>query len=402
MNVGESFTSKRKSLADPVTGRRIIQLTAGDCFDYPLYYFIPSMTPDSRAIIFHRLQDGDLQLYRLDVATGLTVRLTRATTRNALWRPYLQPEATGVRGLLSAFNTETSEVVYFDSNDIRAVHIESLEDRHLYTVAEDRVPCGLTGVSPDGKWFVFVHADRPWWEAHVGHRPDPTTSPERHTAVGTRLDVLNLATGEVRTLVQINSWLTHSNFYDNFRILFSHPSTDSGVLMTDLRGGYYQHLRTQDELGSICHHVPTARGMMYEIAGSNYGGLYNLDDHSRVEFDLGLKGYMHTGADPEGRLWFADAHGPSGRAKAIYYFDRLKRGVTNTPVALTSEIRTYWVGQRAHLHPRITPDRRWILFTGGDPANETNHLFLLDIGDLEDTVLDMPSEGEGFCATNPG
>jgi hypothetical protein len=41
-------------------------------------------------------------------------------------------------------------------------------------------------------------------------------------------------------------------------------------------------------------------------------------------------------------------------------------------------------GQRAHFHPALTPDRGWILFTSGDPATETNHIYVLDVSDLPD------------------
>jgi hypothetical protein len=43
-------------------------------------------------------------------------------------------------------------------------------------------------------------------------------------------------------------------------------------------------------------------------------------------------------------------------------------------------------GQKAHFHPQLTPDRKWILFTGGDPRTKTNHVFLLDVSDVADTL----------------
>ncbi len=211
MKAGDSFRSEQRESTDPETGRRLVQLTSGDCFDYHLYYFIPSVTADGKSIVFYRHQGDEVQLFRLDVETGLTVRLTDAQTPNALWRPWLQAPGHGVRDLLSAFNTVTQEAIYFDSNEIRAVHIETLADRALFQLPSDRVPCGLTGVSPDGKRFVFVHTDRAWWEANLDREP------KRHEAEGVKLEVLDLATGNVRMLVRMNSWLTHSNFYDNDR-----------------------------------------------------------------------------------------------------------------------------------------------------------------------------------------
>jgi len=378
-----SITSGRRELTDAQTGRKLVQLTSGDCFDYPLYYYIPSMTADATSVVFYRHQADEVQMYSLDVETGVTRRLTEARTPNSLWRPWLQEPGWGVRDQMSALNTVTDEVIYFVSNDIRAVNIRTLADRLLFTLPEDRVPCGLTGVSPDGKWFVFPHADRQWWEASVG----TGTEPKREEAQGVRLDVLDLASGETRTLVQINSWLTHSNFYDDRRILFCHPATEEGILMTDLDGGHYQHLRTQDQKGRTCHYPATARGIMYEVA-NHIGGIYDPDTHVRSEYELGLPGYVHTGCDPEGRLWFYESHDSRTDVHAIYFFPALVSDRPNEPVLLLSDMKTYWLGQRSHFHPRVTPDRKSILFTGGDPANQTNHLFLLDIADLQDTKIE--------------
>jgi hypothetical protein len=50
-------------------------------------------------------------------------------------------------------------------------------------------------------------------------------------------------------------------------------------------------------------------------------------------------------------------------------------------------MKTHWLGQRSHLHPMVMPGRRHILITGGDERNETNHLYLLEIADLPDTVV---------------
>ncbi|MDY7009837.1 MAG: hypothetical protein SVV80_03705, partial [Planctomycetota bacterium] len=99
MNVGDSFISERREFVDPGTGRKIVQLTSGDCFDYHLYYFIPSMTTDSKTIVFYRHKQDEVQLYKIDVETGLTVKLTDAKTPNSLWRPWLQAPGHGVRDL---------------------------------------------------------------------------------------------------------------------------------------------------------------------------------------------------------------------------------------------------------------------------------------------------------------
>src|SRR5580704_11918149 len=76
--VGEAFVSERRSITDAVTGRRLIQLTAGDCFDMPMYYFIPTFAGDGKTIVFQRYDHhtGEVQLYKIHAETGVTARLT--------------------------------------------------------------------------------------------------------------------------------------------------------------------------------------------------------------------------------------------------------------------------------------------------------------------------------------
>lgn len=71
----------------PGTGRRAVQLTSGEGFTYPLYFFIPTITRDSRYLIYHRAAGGEVQLHRLDLASGESRQLTRATCADNMKEP---------------------------------------------------------------------------------------------------------------------------------------------------------------------------------------------------------------------------------------------------------------------------------------------------------------------------
>ena len=375
MQVGESFVSPRRELPDPVTGRRIVQLTSGDCFDYPLYYYIPTMTEDDRVIVFYRCEEGEVQHYKIDVATGTTTKLTRAATPNCLWRPWQhEAPATGVRDHMSAFNTVAEELVYFDRNDVHVLDVHSLADRIVYHLPDDRTPCALTGVRTDGKWFCFAHVDAELWSRHVAK------GPERTDLKDVRLDALRIESGTTRTLVEANHWITHCNFNDHERVLFSHGGNERAILLTDIGGGYYTHLRTMQDGLQTCHYQATKRGILYEVITEDLTGRIGMcdpDSHRGVEYRTSRRVY-HVGYDREGKLWFDTAD------NTIRYFPTLTTGELNDPLPLTSVLKTYSVGQRSHLHPAVTNRREFILYTGGDPRNETNHLFLLDLADLQD------------------
>ncbi len=387
--VGESFVSPRREITDPQTGRKLIQLTSGDFFDMPMYYFIPTFARDQKTIVFQRYfhHTGEVQLYKIHTETGVTVRLTDAKTPNSLWRPHLQPVGFGVRDLLNAVNAVTNEAIYFNRNEIHAVNIETLSDRIVGHVPDDRVPSGLTGVSPNGRYFCYPHFDRAWWESNLPPKPQPN----RWDVRDAKLDLLDLTTGETRNLMMVNFWITHSHFYDDNRILFCHTATDYAILMTDLRNPYqYENLRAHNSTGHPNHYNTTSKGVMYEVLGDGkndpmVGGIYNPDTRARREYslDIALK-RMHVGRDPDARLWFFET--TVNDKPTIVFFPHLTAGKLNKGQPLISgDYETYSNNQRSHYHPSVTPDRKHLLFTGGDSRNQTNHLFLLDIADLPDT-----------------
>lgn len=387
MKPGDTQTEEQRELRDPFTGRRILQLTSGDGDDYPLYYFIPTVTRDGRSLVFHRLRGGEVQYYRLDLETGRSVCLTAARTPVALWRPWLQKPAIGVREYMGALNQVTDELAYFDGNDLRAVHLFTLADRLVARVPEGRVPCSQTGISPDGRHFVYAHVDQAWWDAHEGKDPD------RATARGAKVDVIDLATGAASTALTINGWITHAQFYDNERILLSHPPTEQGILMVDLTGEWYMSIRAQGPDGAqTCHYQSTLRGVMYELntyepqvrRDRGRMGVYVPETRDRREYRVAAR-ITHIGLDPEGLFWFGEQLQEVPRlGRLIGYCPRLAPGELNAFIPLTEAVQTYGSQalQRAHVHPALMPDRKHILFTRGDERTQTNHPCLLDIADL--------------------
>jgi hypothetical protein len=71
-----------RRLKVPETDRAAIQLTAGDAFCYPLYYFIPSFTLDAEYLIYHRAEKGEVQpAFALAQPARQTVPCDRVTER---------------------------------------------------------------------------------------------------------------------------------------------------------------------------------------------------------------------------------------------------------------------------------------------------------------------------------
>ncbi len=372
MPLSDSF----RRLRAPETGRLAVQLTSGQGDTYPLYFFIPTITRDNKYLVYHRAAGGQVQLVRLNLATGESTQLTHATCQDTQWKPWCINSGTGVLDHRSVLNVARGEVIYFDGNDVRMVHVETLRDERLFTIPADREPYGQNCTTPDGKWLVYIHTPR----GSVWGKP----------CKGAAVVAYHFDTREHRTLCRIDSAIFHVTAYDNEHFVVTHPADHEGMMWTDLTSGTITPLRDGDPgvQGHLIHCQVTRRGIVYEVPGVQLTGLY--DPFTRSRFELPFPAhfqYIHTGRDPEGRLWFYE--NSSGwdhfEVHDMHALVRVDRERGNQWVRLTGNWPTYSGGQKAHFHPQLTPDRRWILFTGGDPATESSHMFLLDVSDLKDS-----------------
>ena len=97
-------------------------------------------------------------------------------------------------------------------------------------------------------------------------------------------------------------------------------------------------------------------------------------------------GYVHTGRDPDGLLWFYENEGKT--VHDLWLLAAHDPDGTDTWRPLTGDWPAFGDidAQKAHFHPQVVLDRQWLLLTGGDPTSGTNHVFLLDIADLDRTT----------------
>ncbi|MCU0959536.1 MAG: oligogalacturonate lyase family protein [Pirellulaceae bacterium] len=355
----------------PETKRQVLQLTSGDAQCYPLYYFIPTLTRDGRFLVYHRAGAGELQLYRLDLATAESVRLTNASCVDTVWRPWCVDSGRGVLDHRSVLNVPRNLVVYFDGNEARAVDIESLEDRSLFRIPGDRDAYGQNCCTPDGNWFVYIHVPR----GAIWGRP----------CEGAEVVAYHFDRGEQRVLCRLDSAVFHVTAYDNEHFVVTHPAEGPGMLLTNMTSGGWELLRD-----GVVHCPCTERGIAYEVPADRQLGLMDPLARRRFEFPMPEPfQYIHTGWDPAGRLFLYENSTDWDRFDVhdMYALVRLDgHGRDHEWLRLTGSWPTYVGGQKAHFHPQVTPDRRWVLFTGGDPATHTCHIFLLDIADLADSA----------------
>jgi hypothetical protein len=394
MSSSPSHPTEIRDVVDPTTGRRLKQLTFGNYFDHALYYFDHTFAADDKTLVFQRFNPltGEIQLYSIDTQKGALSQLTKANTANSLWRPYLQPPGFGIRELLSAINRKTDDVIYFNNDEIRAVNIHTHADRRLASVPQGRVPCGLTSVSPDGRYFCYPHYDRKWHEMQI---PPASKCPERWMTQDTHLELLDLQTGASHELLRVNFWITHSNFVDDSHLVFCHNATDHVILLADInRPSAYEVIRTADRHGQTNHYgITCGDKLFYEVLSLDAGGpvhfgIYTFSSRERCEYELDLPTTrVHVGRDYLGKHCIFEASSHDG--DSIYFYPHLSKKVKNKGVRLIgNRFSTFSNNQRSHFHPTFTADGKWILFNGGDLETRTNHLYLLDASDLPETIFE--------------
>lgn len=389
--------------------RRAVQLTSGPAFCYPLYYFISSITADGRYLVHHRSDRETVQLHRVDLTTGETTQLTRASCPETQWHPWDMPAGRGVLDHRSALNTATGEAIFFDGNEARAVNVETLTDRLLFELPADRIPIGQNCCSPDGRYLFFIHHDRELYREIYGEPGGERRggySYPRHLSRGTKLARFDLETGEHHTVIAANAPLHHVQPLGEDRLVFSSLAVERAILVTDYDGGWYTHLRTQaDDGGTTCHYCVTDRGILYEAHSS--AGLVAgvVDPVSKQPSETVLPpsvqaGSSHVGADPSGRRMLLECYDEE-RGHTLVFVRRLDtRAASGSDAHRNPDVEldylfgdwpTFGSGQKSHFHPRVTPDGNHVVITAGDPETQTNHVFLLDIADLPDTELTLPA-----------
>ncbi len=393
MSIGDTHPSEMKQYNDPATGRAITQFTSADANCYPLYYFIPSHTADSRYVCFHSERTGYVQLYRLDTETGEIAQLTDGRTRESGWAIWCEPHLRGIYNHLTALNVVTNDAFYFQDEEVRAANLITLENRHVCDIP-GRISIGQTGLSPNGKAFAFIHADREhftqayserealqnmkrfeWEGGHQGWR----------NRVPCTISLIDTESGHIRDVIELDYHVHHVFYLDADRLLVNHPKDTHGMWIVNLDGSGVRTLRPEDEHGSIVHQVVTANGIYYEAVKrsdngrKNWFGRYDVATDTWDEVQMDGLGYVHTGFDPAGKfLFFENDDGGTHQILSAHHPHDLDRYELRVLKTLTPIQR----GQRFHAHPFLAPNRKQLFYT--EVIDGFSQVCALDVEDLVD------------------
>lgn len=134
---GSVHPSELREFKDSQTDSHIYQITSDETINHNLYFLTPSFTPDQKHLIFTSYRSGKANFYKVEYPNGDIVQLTNGE------------EVHGYSGVISK---EGRELFYTEGDLIKAINIESFEERILAVFPEGSL--GECSVSADEKYIV--------------------------------------------------------------------------------------------------------------------------------------------------------------------------------------------------------------------------------------------------------
>ena len=382
MKVGRQFPGEICSSRDPSTGHRIRQLTSGRGHEYHLYYQTNCMTSDGRWLVFYSEREGTTDLFRLDRGEGTITQLTAGRSEKTGWWPWTAVDGRGVYAYIGCLNLTNGDVYYHDRDEVRAVNVETFEDRLLAKGPPGMRPFSQMACSFDGRFVATVWTDQEAADRVEASHQDaraqglPIQQAELYwrDVVQCRLDVIRTSSGEVTTLADERAPFHNMAFASDNRhiVVVTSPGVAGSFLIADCeRPGEWERLDPPDGIGTFCHFHAGENGRISFDANvqdenrkllETFIGQINVDGSDPQFWSLGSSGYCHVGHDPAGTFLFAsidngnDCHG--------HHIAEIKPQPDGTAQLhrLTGDLPS-GTDQRWHAHPVLTPDRRTIVYT---------------------------------------
>ncbi len=368
---GSVWAPEWKTSVDPVSGATVHQLTDYYAHSSHFYFTNPGWYDGGNKMLFTSQRENRTNLFSIDLRSGKITQLTDTRPDDGeASSPFVNPAKP--------------EAIFAQGRFLKAINLETLEERTLYR-KPDKYVGGGTNVTADGKYVCTslvtdlsdrIYTDmgngyigfREWWEAHPPSK-----------IIRVALD----GSGE-EVIYEEDYWLGHVNTSPKMPhiLTFCHEGpwtlVENRIWGLDMTTGKTWQIRPNAPDEAIGHEYWMEDGEHIGYHGRTpngavYGSIrYDNTDQVEAPFPHGSMHFHSVGL----RLIVGDG----GKDNPYLLLWRMKDGAFEGPKVLAWHRGSFHT-QRVHVHPTFNSAGTQVAYTA-DPQGY-GQVFLVDIPDFE-------------------
>lgn len=370
-----TFPSEIVTFSDPVTSRRVRQLTNFKCNHHHFYFTNPGWWDGGRKLLISGDRFGRTNLFSVDLESG---EITQHTDKDLPGPPCDTPF------LFACVNPERPECYFWRGRDLVAIELLTNRERVLWKCPDAYLP-NITSASSGGAYvYTVVTEDLSsrmtlnFTQGYVGF--DEYFEAHPHSQI-VRVAV---DSGRAEVVWAEHEWINHVNASPTRPelISFCHEGhwqrVESRIWMLDVDRSKARPVRPRQKPGELIGHeywYADGETLGYHGDFPGVGGVFGsvrYDNTGVVEIPgSGQTGHIHSldfsmvvgDAQPYLRVW-GQKEGTFGKPRMLCRHD----GTFKT--------------QQLHVHPRVSPDGKTVVFT----SDRTGYgqVYEVEIGDWND------------------
>ncbi|MGH7145619.1 MAG: oligogalacturonate lyase family protein [Planctomycetota bacterium] len=361
-NAGRIWKSELSTIKDRVSGLPVRRLTDHLCHSHHLYFTNPGWWDGGRRLLFASDRGNATNLYSVELKSGRITQLTDL--------------APGAEFLNTSVNPTRAECYFFHRHKLWALDLKRLRLRVLRPTPDGYMP-NITNVTADGKYLCTVEVKKPTFATDLLH--GYVGFAEMHAArPHCRIVEVAVDGSGTRVLFEENAWIGHIN-----------TSPTQANLVSFCHEGPWQNVDCRmwgldRSTGKVWKIRPTTKN---EWVGHEYwlqdGVTLGYHGHARHRGKLqpifGFIRYDNTQRE-EAPFGTDSTHFYSNRKDLVVgdgrpndpylYLWRYRGGQFGRPRVLCVHRGSFHI-QKVHVHPRFSPDGKYVLFTA-DPDGYGN------------------------------
>ncbi len=371
------YESEKYTYTDKATGATVTRLTGAYSNSNHLYFTNNCFYDEGRSIVFASERDGTGNLYSLELESGIIEQLTDLPKM-----PY--PGANSLH--LTFVHSETAVAVFWNGRSLYALDLKTKELREIYRLPEGFVK-HIVSIGADGKY------------AYTSKIEDVSARRSENTLQGTfdchpYSEILKIAIdgSGAEVVYSENNFIAHVNASptDPDRLTFCHEGfweqVDHRLWALDLKTGEAKKIHPCKAGEAIGHEYWFADGKRLgyhgltdcvrtgptdeELNGTAQLGAVNFDGTEDRSYDFPFN---------MGHIFSLDENlivGDGDRRGKYLRLWELGEDGYKQPRALCLHSSSF-KNQLSHVHPRITPDGKAVLYTSD--SSGYNQLYLVKI-----------------------